>query len=104
VGDRFHLPAGNYYDPISGTTNPTPEKNATVTAMSMLGVTCEVDGEPMTVSREAFVMLAKNTMAHGAKLTRGHTPDISHGRQPVNDDRIHQPMPPGCLPLAEWSC
>ena len=78
VGDRFNLPAGNYYDPISGTTKPTPEKNAIVTAMSMLGVTCEVDGEPMTVSREAFVMLAKNTMAHGAKLTRGHIADLSH--------------------------
>lgn len=70
AGDRFHRPAGEYYDPTTGTKRAFPEHNATVKEVRDSFVTCEVDGRMMHLAESIFIKLAKNTLAHGATLSR----------------------------------
>lgn len=73
VGDRFHKPARNYTNPLTGEISPMPESNAHIIAMSHDHVVVVIDGAEHTMRRHDFAYLAKKTLAGGSTLSRHNT-------------------------------
>ena len=72
VGDRFHRPAGHHRNPLTHHVTPTPEHTAEVKRVRADHVVVQIDRKRtlMKLKRPDFIMLAKKTLANGARLIR----------------------------------